>query len=93
MAISLAKIRKDYEDNIEIVCPNCDSTQYSLDKSDVGLHECLQCNEAFKIAESISSDYVDLSSINDAISSFETQIENLTTRIKRLEKELGIGKK
>lgn len=88
MGIPLANIRKDYEGELQVHCPNCKSVQYQLDKTDVGLHECEECNEAFKIAD-LSTD---TSNLKESLSDLESEIRWLKDRVSALEHQLGLDK-
>lgn len=85
MAVKEARTR--FFDGEHMVCPHCDSTQYNVSSEDVGLHECTECQEAFKVPD---KPVLEVSELNSTISDMKDEIDWLKDRVRKLERELGL---
>lgn len=69
-----------------VVCPECDTTQdeYVTRDTETGTYKCTYCGDAFLVEQTLVDR--DVPTVGD----LEEKMDNLATRVRRLEKELGI---
>lgn len=85
MAVRLAKIATGYDGDV-IRCPHCNDNQYRLSLQDIGLHECGDCGEAFKIVEQSQ----EASEMKEQLGDIKDEIRWLKDRVEELERQLGV---
>lgn len=70
-----------------VICPRCNAVQIGTERPEPGTYCCDECSQQFIV----SKEFAEKQPIT--VNEVRRQVENLSERVRRLEKELGIKTK